>query len=965
MSPDRTRVLVSLLLLAVCPALDPRAAEEPVSRRTIDDATLQRLLVAEITATLECRQRLVPLPRNIVDVQIGPAGEPCFVVPEGASSSPDPDRGRAPRQAPGFRLLWQSRLIGHEGDRSLALISSPYTSTTVSDGEAFRTITCPANSAIEKAFRIGDRWACLTSGGVITETETTPWAGTEDLRSAAWHRIVRVGADGLAALAVHRAADATKALRHSVWDRGMLTTGTLPIPGDIPLAAVRRADGCWLAIGSQIVELRADRPPLPTEQQLQAALAAARAGDWAALRALLANVSTYPERETRGLATLLGTLPQAGVPLQAISDTLEKTRRELSHVPATQGLAALQAERVNELLEICERQLRETVANLGDVVPDLRLGSAPQIAARLRSGMQFYRDRWIKVLEIVRQETIDSALLWVALADDRASGPFTTALARLEADGNLRLVATVPADVEPGRCSYVMAPGADTMYASVNGCGIVRIGPGKTEWLATSGRLKGATDLRGVDSHGRLYLRQPSPSLPGSLLPEPPPVWILTPEAAEGETVAVQHWPTIGPKPVRSAGGIWCLRPPSQQPAPGPQRTASDVELRRVDVKIDSDPNAQGGQPTFPRAPEGSLPCLLTGPRSLTEYRMPACPDAACMAAGSDALWFFGPRGRAELMTAVLSGDVLREYPDLHAVVERHFDTLLAAAPTALLPDRDGDASHGCAGRSPPQLLRTGEMLWVNDRGRVEVYARGRPLAINERLVLAGLLLEQARLVGPLGPADQPAVLVLANPMHGERFAWITPTATGLQIEKGLTRDPGPQPAPPPVPIHATVTAGDRSILFVDGIAGRIWQVHGPGSLRFFADTGVPLVSLPGDDGFLAAPIKLARHGFRLCTASARIDVPVLYTRQLTPVAARGGGQILCLLPDGLAWLQPDPKQGYTLATTRRLPHGLTPTSSVGRLGAAEVITAYDWKFQPQLVVVPDAVAGSDPARPD
>jgi hypothetical protein len=37
----------------------------------------------------------------------------------------------------------------------------------------------------------------------------------------------------------------------------------------------------------------------------------------------------------------------------------------------------------------------------------------------------------------------------------------------------------------------------------------------------------------------------------------------------------------------------------------------------------------------------------------------------------------------------------------------------------------------------------------------------------------------------------------------------------------------------------------------------------------------------------------------------------------------------------------------------------------VGRLGAAEVITAYDWKFQPQLVVVPDAVAGSDPARPD
>jgi hypothetical protein len=965
MPPCPARVLVTLLLLVICIAPGPRAAGEPVSRRTIDDATLHRALIAEIATTLECRQRLVPLPRNIVDVQIGPAGEPCFVASEGASSSPDPAGGRVARHAPGFRLLLQARLVGHHGDRCLAVTSSPYSSLSVFDGETSRTIALPAKTFVLNAYRAGDRWVSLTSAGVIGEHETMPWAGTENLRSAAWHRMVRVGADGLAAVSVDRAADATKTLRHVIWDRGRLTSGTLPIPGDIPLAAVRRADGCWLAIGSQIVELRADRPPLPTEPQLQAALTAARAGDWAVLRPLLANLSSYPGRETRGLATMLQTLPQSGLPLQAVSDMLEKTRRELSGIPATEGLAPTQADRVTEMLEACERQLRETVANLGDVVPDLRLGSAPQIAARLGSGMQFYRDRWITVLAIVRQDTIDSALLWVRLADDRPHGPFTTALARLEPDGSLRIVANVPVDVEPGRCSYVVAPDSDTMYASVNGRGIVRIGPRDTAWIATGGRLKGSADLRGVDCHGRLYLRQTPPSARGSLPLEPPPVWVLTPESPEGATVAVRHWPTTGPPPVSSADGIWFLRRPGPRTATGPQGAAPDVDLKRIDVRAAPDPDAQGVQPTFPGTPDGPLPCLLTGPRAVTEYRMPAYPAASFLAAGHKALWFFGPQRGADVTTAILSGELLRASTDPHALAERQFDALLAAAPLALSPHRSSDARPGDAGDSPPQLLRVGDMLCVNANGRVEIYARGRPLAVNDRLVLAGLLLDQARLVGPFGPADRPAVLVLANPTQGERFAWMTPTATGVQIEKGLTREPGPQPPPPPVPINVTLAAGDRSALLVDDNGGRIWQVLGPGSLRFFADAGVPLLGLPGDDGFLAAPVPFARHGVRLCTASARIDVPVLYTRRLTPVAVRENGQILCLQPDGLAWLQPHPEQGYTLAMTSRLPHGLTPTSSVGRLGTAEVITAYDWNYQPQLVVVQDAATASTPAQPD
>jgi hypothetical protein len=63
-------------------------------------------------------------------------------------------------------------------------------------------------------------------------------------------------------------------------------------------------------------------------------------------------------------------------------------------------------------------------------------------------------------------------------------------------------------------------------------------------------------------------------------------------------------------------------------------------------------------------------------------------------------------------------------------------------------------------------------------------------------------------------------------------------------------------------------------------------------------------------------------------------------------------GRLLCLAPDGLALLAPDPRQGYVLETTRRLPDGFSPTGYLGRLGDADVITAEDRRQQPHVLVL-------------
>jgi hypothetical protein len=960
----------SLPFAIACLWLAALAAAEPEPGRTLDDAALHRLLVSELAAALDGSRRLVPLPRNVSGVVIGPGGEPCFMVPPVHAAQQDALTAavaRAAREEPGFRVLWGTQFLGQDGDRSLVMNVGPDATVAVIEDGASRTVSLPRGRQPAQAFRLGKRWVFLTSAGIVSEGEGEAWEGSDVFTSSRWTRMLRSGDDGLVVLDMQSRQQAAGTVTRGILAGDTWTIDTLTVPdADACQTIVRLADGRWLAIGQRIAEVQGKRPQRPTEQQILQAVEAARAGDWPTLEPLLEKITAQTSNETAGLANLLQQLPDRSLALRSLTMRLESTRRDLARSQATEGLTPGQAARVSELLAACDAQLRATATGLAEAAPDVFSRSPGVIAAMLRSGMQFYRGQWIKVVEVLRQENVDSALLRVRLGDEGQGGG-SMALARLEPNGNLRIVAKLSDDVMApahgiaGQISTLVATGEDTAYAAVGTRGLARLSAAGTTWLETGGLPAGLMQVLGVDRRGRVFLRQMVNKPRDRQMTDPGVLWVLTPDAAAAEPEPVVGWPMFGQPVVDADGSIWFLRQtvfasPTSSGGPVVPADAArpGVEIRRIEPKSAADAEQIAGQPGRPAGEQATTSrlCRLKSPTLLAEYALPLSPAVPALVAGRDAVCIEGQRGRGDAQVVVV-GDSVHRGRDLHALAETAFDTLLNAAPESVLPGPWCGVLHSEAPNVGPQILRTKDLLWVNAEGRVEVYAKGRPLAVHDRLALRNVRLNAPRIIGPLRAADgRPRVLLGAMNANVEQFVWLTAGERGLEIEQA-----GPCPAWPESAVRDGVTDGlplvaeDRSTVYVNHRAGRVWQLLGPQDCRPFADAGAPILAVPGG-GFLAWRPLHTRSGVRVCTAGGRHDVPVLFTRHLDPVAFVANGRLLCLAPDGLALLAPDPRQGYVVETTRRLPDGFAPTSYVGRLGDADVITAIDRRQQPHVLVV-------------
>lgn len=966
MRPRHAVVRPTLPLAMICLWLTSLAAAEPPPGKTLDAAALRQLLVKELAAALDGSQRLVPLPRNVSGVVIGPGGEPCFMVP--AIQPTDPDSlakavAWAAREEPGFRVLWEAHMLGRDGDRSFVIATAPNATVAVIEDGSSRIVSLPQGSHPVQAVRLGKRWVFLTSAGIVMEGEAGVWEGSGAFPASTWTRMLRSGEDGLVVLGMPMQPQSEPALMRGIRSADEWQVDSLALPAnDSFRTAVRLADGRWLAIGQRIVELRGERPTRPTEQQLQAAVEAARAGDWPTLEPLLETITAYPSQEppghAMGLATLMQGLPDRGLPLRTMSDLLDNTRRQMAGVPAAEGLAPDQAARVTELLAACEAQMRATAAALAEVAPEVFGRSPGAIAAMLRSGMQLYRGRWIRVVEVLRQESVDSAVLHIMIGDSSRGGG-TAAAARLESDGSLRIIGELREGVAAGAASTLMATDAGTAYAAIGGRGLARLSAAGTEWLERDRMPAGLMHMVCVDARGRIYLRQHMNAMRSSETIEPPVFWVLdrTVDAVAPEPVV--SWPLVGQPAVDADGSVWFLRQPAVAAAGG-QVAAGDaaqpgVEIRRISLKSDTIAEPAPGFARSPRE-QAAAPrlCRLTSPTTLAEYGLTLPPAARSLIAGRETVCIEPQRGRGDDPVFVVGGDDVRLGKNLHALAETAFDAVLQAAPEVLLSGPWCGVMRQESADLPSQILRTKELLWVNAGGRVEVYSRGRPLAVDERLALRNVRMNGPRLVGPLRTADgRPRVLMIASMGDVQQFVWITVAEQGLEIEQGRPAPAWPQSGD----THGAtaglpLVAGDRSAVYVNHRAARVWEILGPQEYRPFADAGAPILAVPGGGGFLAWRSQHYRTGVRICTAAARHDVPALFTRQLDPVAFGPDGRLLCLGPDHLAWLAADPRQGYVVESIRRLPGGFSPTGHVARLGDAEVITAIDRLQRPHVLVV-------------
>jgi hypothetical protein len=937
----------------------------------LDDDVLHGLLVTELSAALDGSRPLVPLPPNVVDIVVGPANEPCFVVPAVAherliagrdEARPGPDWtatavARAARHEPGFRILWESKVLGRDGDRSLLAAAGDRSKVAVITRDSSSTLAVPSATVVHGAIRAGDRWVFLTDRGLLADNEPTVWSGSEVFSRNVPARLIPCGPNGLVALApaAPYAPNGSQPLQIGVFDGAAWSIQTFPAPAMARRTVVRLADGRWLAIGRHIVELSTERPERPSEEALQAVVAAARSDDLPAFLTKVEQLASYPTDTLGGLAKLLETLPDKGAPLRAVQGRLEQMRRELADIPAQDGLDHAQQERVAAALAECSHTLRKGSAEIAAAAPELLFRSPAAAARYLLSGMQRYRGRWIEVIDVLRQDTVDSALLAIATIDE-TDGTRKTAVARVESDGSLQWRHDLPDDwarAVQRTVSWVPDPRGG-VCGIVPGRGLARLGEQGLEWIGTADRLKGQMQAIGVDAQGRVYLREDPRSPIAAEGGGTSTLWVFTPNVEDIAPPAVAIWPIAGEPAADADGSVWF-----QQPAPERAGVAGTTLLSDTSGITATITNLSDGRPAAPdRAgePGGFRLLRLDSPTSVTEYVAPELARCSLHMAGNSAAILERQRGSDQAGIVVIDGTAVRSGADIHALAMTSFDAMLAAAPSTALPGAWCGVPTTASRGPHSQLVRTGELLWVNSSGRIEVYDKGKPLSLNDRLILRTARIQQPRLVGPLHLRDgRTTMFVLTEPERLSNAAWVTPTDAGLEIAwaeqpprewlGGILTDPVRFTGLP-------LVAGDGASMFACNGFGRVWQILGPKQYVAMPDTGFPILAVPGTDSFLAWRMERVRTGVRACSTTKRRDVAVTFTTRVNPVAFAADGRLLCLRPDGIAWLTPNEQHGYEMTETRLLPHGLSPTRYVATVGDADVLTATSRQGSPHLIVV-------------
>jgi hypothetical protein len=875
----RRRSLVFIAASWSWVAMSTTAFAVPPLMKVVDDETLYRLLVDELSATLEERGRLVPLPRNVRDVVIGLGGEPCFFVPavdEERPASLAPMLRRIERHAPGFRILWEGSVIGGDGDRAMILATAdpmsagrPTGPAEVAIVERNTTKTIPMVPAVEQAVRVRDRYVFLTALGLFGEGEKNAWPGSNIFARMRDVRMLPLGTNGLAVFASSRGPDGHVQLRLGVFDGDgqgndrqqdpTWSIHTIASLGQKPVSAVvRLRDGQWLVITDRIVEIDAD---------------------WHA-------------RESKGL----------------------------------------------------------------------------------------YRGQSVRVMQVLRQEKSDSALLVIETGDE-ATRARRYAVARLEPDGALTRSCELPDRWwGPRGSTGWVRDASDGVCGILTGKGLVRLSERGLETIGEGGRLAGNMKVVAADAHGRVYLRE-SRHRPGTKEDADAEIlWVHSGRHADAprnaktpadETPAVAIWPLFTKPTVGTGGDVW-FQTFSPEAVAELQKRGATLPLETSGVVTKTVTVAEIPKPE-PAAISGKSPdhgqassvrlLRLDNPTTVIEYTNLALPGTARLVAGRSALWMEGfTASLAKDRLGFFDGSTIVRGDDIHALAGAHFEAMLAAAPTTMLPGVGTCLPRPDTIPPPFQVLRTGNLLWVCSSARVEVYDKGHALSLFERLSLhATRRLENPQLIGPIDRGDGGKSLVLlAAPGEIERFVWITPTDVGITIEQAKRP---PQEFSPGISLHVPgrfaglpLVTADASRLAASGGTGRVWQILGPKTYVPLPDAGDPILAIPNTDAFLARCADPAYSGIRICSPQVRRDVAVTFTKRLDPVAFAPDGRLLCFAPDGVAWLSPNPDEGYVLSARRLLPHDLAPQGFVAFVGTSAVITATTPVGETCLVAIRDAM---------
>lgn len=914
------------------------ATQATASTCLIDDAKLDRLLRQEIDAALDSPRRFEALPRNIASVFASPRHEPCFTIKSTAPNRRASFAGTLDRCGPegvGFRLLWGSWMIGSDPEGGLAIVSGDRESVAIIRRDEQRVIDLPKGTDIYQACWVRGQWVFSTSLGFIAEGQRAFPENPPMSRM----RAVTDGQRLMAYRSRHEREDGsggTLWIRLDVLEDGRWTAKEFR---GVPLRQVRgfirRQDGTWLAIGNKILALRQDLAAAPTNKELQAAIALAEQAKWDELVGQLPRLTTYTPESLRPLVTVLRELPDHTDGPRRLGEVFDRVLMSAAEWRGTAHSDLASHPRLNDVLTTYESATRKAIADLNGATGHAVHRSPHLIARMLSDGYQFYNDTWITVQYVVHQESPGGALLRCSYFDERCAAGTRQGFFRLGDDGRLQRFGS-PSLLPAWSCGRpTIVRGRDRhLLAFSKGSGLAQLEDDRLVWLEQSPRMKSMDRLIGQDRSGRLYFERSANRHERLDAGTARQLWVVDLRKPVEDPEAVPMWPVHGRPVVDPQGRLWLLAKPPRAGQISEPRPAGLPLLDREDVVLSSETKLSTRESAAHRYGHGHdsrLCCLAKG--KLLRYRTNEPVRGNSLIKGVNG-GFWLTRGSGKPPIVMVTENALYGGEDLHDLAQKHFDVTLRHAPEEVLPDAYPAVIRTRFRDDRAVVLRTGTLLWVPHRNKVEVYKDGEALLVGKRLALLGGNPKSSYMLGPVRFGPAPSVLVLTGGPRLRYAFWVTPTEEGIAVAKaglppcewpnqGMLSDPGRFTGLP------LLDPAGRAY-FHHG-CGRVWLSAAPGDFSPLPDAGAPALLQPGRGGFLAWRWERVRQGYRFVMDDRRVDIAALYVKPFEPVHFEDDGRLLCLAPDGLAWLRLDAQRQASVNARRIICPHLTLIEYLGQ----------------------------------
>lgn len=931
-------VLFVLFIVGAAPSAAPGAesADETPAGAISSDLLLDAI-ADELTRVLDSERRFEPLPPVLSGLFISPEHSPCFAFRRRTYEIPSLTRTRQELwdvHHKKFHLLENKNVVGWGEEDEIVVTADRGRGVSIRKRDGSRMAEIDRDRRVDQAFYFHD-WIFRSDKGFVKEGRHPAWPGSEKLLS---HCVVIDSGNTFAV--VHPPKRNISQFgeplpveicvgRNGTWD--CRTFEHLPYDyRDRIKGILVRDDNGLLALGRKLVTLSADLKPTPSEKDLAALLDAVEKGDRKRIERGLQDLTVYSSDHLSGLITLLEKIPDTFRQelahywsVKKSFDTVLRRKEPETEREEETGRPAKGESVLDRYVGKMETILRE----YHDALEKEFAYSPGLIAMMLRSGMQFYEGCWIGTPEVILQPNPSEAFLWIGYRDPFEKDP-RWGLFRLNERGTLSPLH--PADTRRSGAMNVAPTDAvedreGRILFFFKGRGLAEFDGSRFAWIDRGERIKRMSALIGCDSSGRIYFAQER--IRATKL-----YWIYQRNGTLGELIDSSAIVVGSPDKrwtfVRDdIGNVWYVSPvtemdfrsppPFGNPPPREKPyfsnfTVQEKELvvRHVGTSAEEEKETERSQVT-PRL------CYID-----KEGQHWVCFRDKCL---SRCTLLPGRNGSllvvSDSKTILIHDRTAYVAENLHQLAEKEFRIAAEYAPR----ESPQFPLRGLSRDVPPvACFLVDDVLWITQGGRIEAYRWGESLSIQKRITLLVGEHRSPCLVGPFGPGKQRRLFIILDPDHYTGNLWATQSHEGIELtrsmkpginEHTLSKRAAFSGYPPPFfDFKRGRIFCPSAVDALTGVAGggRLMEISGPDKYTILPTRGIPRLAFPDGRLLVERSDRFCRH-FCLVAGQSMENILLTVKKPLEPVALCDDETILCLSPQGVAWIGSDGKGDYEI----------------------------------------------------